>query len=313
MLVVFLRNFVVLKCLIHKFLVDKLVFEFDDLVFENRPRSPEEFIEIALKIRTDIIKSLVLAKSGHSGGPLGITDVLSVLFFGGFMKYNPKKPDWAERDRFVLSAGHLCPVLYSILARAGYFPVEELKTLRKYGSRLQGHPGIDMNLPGLEASTGSLGQGISIAVGMSLSDKYLDKNNRKVFTLTGDGEIQEGSVWEAAMSAGNYKLDNLCVIVDNNDCQIDGRVHEVMSIYPVDKKFEAFNFEVINIDGHNYSEIINAFNQFELNSKNKIGKPTVIVAKTIMGKGVSFMEDRYEWHGIPPNEEQANIALSELV
>jgi transketolase len=287
--------------------------EFDEIIYDNRPRNPEEFAEIALKIRTDIIKSLVLAKSGHSGGPLGITDVMTVLYFGGFMRYNPKEPKWNGRDRFVLSAGHLCPVLYSVLARAGYFPVEELKTLRKYGSRLQGHPGIDMNLPGLEASTGSLGQGISIAVGMALSDKYLDKNDRKVFTLTGDGEIQEGSVWEAAMSAGNFKLDNLCVIVDNNDCQIDGRVHEVMSVYPIDKKFEAFNFDVINIDGHNYSEIVNAFTRFNNNFKNNIGKPTAIIAKTFMGKGVSFMEDRYEWHGIPPNVEQAIQAINELV
>ncbi len=290
-----------------------MIVEFDDLTFDNRPRKAEEFAEIALKIRRDIIKSLVLAKSGHSGGPLGITDVMTVLYFGGFMHYDPKEPKWERRDRFVLSAGHLCPVLYSVLARAGFFPVEELKTLRKYGSRLQGHPGIDMNLPGLEASTGSLGQGISIAVGMALSDKYLDKNDRKVFTLTGDGEIQEGSVWEAAMSAGNFKLNNLCVIVDNNDCQIDGRVHEVMSIYPIDKKFEAFNFDVINIDGHDFSEIIDAFNQFNMNSKNQTGKPTAIIAKTFMGKGVSFMEDKYEWHGIPPNEEQAIQALKELV
>lgn len=289
-----------------------LNLEFSQEIFENRRRAPAEFRPIATEIRRDIIKSLVLAKSGHSGGPLGIADVMAVLYFGGYMKYDPKNPQWNERDRFVLSAGHLCPVLYSVLARAGYFPVDELKTLRKFGSRLQGHPGIDMNLPGLEASTGSLGQGISIAVGMAMSDKLVDKNQRKVFCLTGDGELQEGSCWEAAMAAANFKLDNLCWIVDNNDCQIDGRVRDVMSIYPLDTKFEAFNFEVINIDAHNYDEIILAFDKFIDNHNRKINKPTVIIAKSFMGKGVSFMEDDYNWHGIPPNMEQALKALEEL-
>lgn len=289
-----------------------LNLDFSQEIFENRRRAPAEFRPIATEIRRDIIKSLVLAKSGHSGGPLGIADVMAVLYFGGYMKYDPKNPQWNERDRFILSAGHLCPVLYSVLARAGYFPIDELKTLRKYGSRLQGHPGIDMNLPGLEVSTGSLGQGISIAVGMAMSDKLVDKNQRKVFCLTGDGELQEGSCWEAAMAAANFKLDNLCWIVDNNDCQIDGRVRDVMSIYPLDKKFEAFNFDVINIDAHNYDEIIRAFDKFIDNHNRKINKPTVIIAKSFMGKGVSFMEDDYNWHGIPPNMEQALKALEEL-
>ncbi|MGA2298396.1 MAG: transketolase [FCB group bacterium] len=282
-------------------------------IFDNKKRKPDEFAEIALRIRRDIIKSLYFAGSGHSGGSLGTTDILSVLFFGGYMKYNPTQPDWKDRDRFVLSAGHICPVLYSVLARAGYFPANELLSLRKYGSRLQGHPGLDMQLPGLEASTGSLGQGISIAVGMAMSDKLVDKNTRKLFALTGDGELEEGAVWEAAMAAANFKLDNLCWIVDNNDCQIDGRVKDVMSIYPVDKKFESFGFHVINCDGHNYSEIMKAFDKFVENHKNKIGKPTVIVAKTLMGKGVSFMEDNYKWHGNPPNEAEAIKALEELV
>jgi transketolase len=228
------------------------------------------------------------------------------------MKYNPKNPLWSERDRFILSAGHLCPILYSSLARAGYFPVEELKSLRKYGSRLQGHPALDTDLPGIETAAGSLGQGISIAVGMAMSDKLIDKNDRRVFCLTGDGEVQEGSVWEAAMSASNFELDNLCWILDNNDCQIDGRVKDVMSIYPIDKKFESFGFEVINIDGHDFNHIYSAFRTFESNHKNKIKKPTVIIAKTYMGKSVSFMHDNYNWHGNPPNEEQAKIALSEL-
>jgi len=290
-----------------------LKVEFSDRTFENKKRAPVEFHEIALEIRRDIIKSLVLAKSGHSGGPLGTADIFAVLFFGGVMQYNPKNPDWAGRDRFVLSAGHICPVLYSALARAGFFSTQELLTLRKWGTRLQGHPGRDTKLPGIESAAGSLGQGISIAVGMAISDKLVDKNERKVFSLTGDGELEEGTVWEAAMCASNYKLDNLCWIVDNNDCQIDGRVKDVMSIYPLDKKFDSFGFDVIEIDGHNFTEIINAFDRFEQNARNKIGKPTVIIAKTIMGKGVSFMYDKYEWHGVPPNEEQAELALAELV
>lgn len=191
------------------------------MAFENKPRNTaaglEELREIATEIRRDIIRSLVLAGSGHSGGPLGLSDIFAVLYFGGVMRYNPEIPDWNERDRFVLSAGHLCPGLYATLANAGFFPKEELQTLRKFGSRLQGHPGLDMHLPGIETSTGSLGHGISIAVGMAISDKHLDKNNRCVVTLTGDGELQEGSVWEAAMSAAHQRLDNFCWIIDNND------------------------------------------------------------------------------------------------
>ncbi len=286
--------------------------EFEQKVFENRRRTPEEYAEIAIEIRRDIIKSLLLAKSGHSGGPLGITDLMTILYFGAYLRYNPKEPEWKGRDRFVLSAGHMAPVLYSVLARAGYFPVEELKTLRKYGTRLQGHPGRDVKLPGIETSSGSLGQGVSIAIGMAMSDKLLDKNDQKVYCITGDGELEEGSCWEAAMSAGNFRLDNFLWIVDNNDCQIDGRVHDVMSIYPVDKKFEAFNFDVINIDGHDYNQIIAALDKFGENHRNKTGKPTCIVAKTFMGKGVSFMNDKYEWHGIPPKEDQAIQALEEL-
>ncbi|MGB9911953.1 MAG: transketolase, partial [Candidatus Kapaibacteriota bacterium] len=278
---------------------------FEPRTFENKRRKPEEFQQIAKILRQDVIKSLYLAKSGHSGGSLGTADIFAVLFFGGFMRYKPNEPKWDRRDRFVLSAGHICPILYATLARAGFFPVEELATLRKLGSRLQGHPALDTKLPGIETAAGSLGQGISIAVGMALNDKYLDKNDRKVFALTGDGELQEGSTWEAAMAAGNYHLDNLCWIVDNNDCQIDGRVREVMSIYPIDRKFESFNFEVITIDGHNYNEIISAFDKFISNHKNQIGKPTVIIARTKMGYPISFMTDNYEWHGIAPNEEQA--------
>ena len=195
-------------------------------------RVSSEFIEISREMRRDVIKSLFLAKSGHSGGSLGIADIMSVLFFGGIMNYDSSNPHLPNRDRFILSAGHLAPVLYSALARSGYFPTNELSSLRKYGSRLQGHPGLDTGLPGLETSSGSLGQGISIAVGMAMSDKLVDKNKRRVFCLTGDGELEEGSVWESAMTASNYKLDNLCWIVDNNDCQIDGRVTRCYEYLP---------------------------------------------------------------------------------
>lgn len=289
-----------------------LKVEFSEKTFDNKRRKAEEFSEIATELRRDIIKSLVLAGSGHSGGPLGISDFASVLFFGGYIRYRPEEPTWNGRDRFVLSAGHICPFLYAVLARAGYFPASELATLRKYGSRLQGHPARDMGLPGIETSSGSLGQGISIAVGMAISDKLIDKNDRKVFCISGDGELQEGSVWEAAMSASNYKLDNLCWIVDNNDCQIDGRVTDVMNIEPLDKKFEAFGCDVQIVNGHSYSEIMNALDKFIGNSANGSGKPTVIIAKTFMGKGVSFMHDQYIWHGNPPNEKQAIAALEEL-
>lgn len=287
-------------------------FEFSDLVFDNRKRSTLEYVDITKEIKRDIIKSLALAKSGHSGGSLGISEILTVLYFGGYLNYKSEDPSWNKRDRFVLSAGHLAPVLYSVLARAGYFDPSELSTLRKYNSRLQGHPGLDVKLPGIETSTGSLGQGVSIAVGMAISDKIIDKSDRKVFCLTGDGELQEGASWEAAMAAGSLKLNNFCWIVDNNDCQIDGRVKDVMSVYPIDKKFDAFNFDVIQIDGHDYVQIESAFNKFLENSKNENAGPTCIIAKTFMGNGISFMHDKYQWHGNPPKPDQAIQALMEL-
>lgn len=284
---------------------------FSSETYTNNIKSTKEFSQIANLLRTDVIKSLYLAKSGHSGGPLDMADIFAVLFFGGVMFYDPKNFKNPMRDRFVLSAGHLAPILYSSLARAGFFEPSELATLRKVGSRLQGHPGLDTELPGIETSAGSLGQGISIAVGMAISHKYLDKSSQLVFSVTGDGELQEGTVWEAAMSASNFKLSNLCWIVDNNDCQIDGRVADVMNIYPLDKKFESFGFNVIKIDGHNLDEIIAAFNTFKVNVQSS-EKPTCIIANTFMGKGVSFMEDKYQWHGNPPNAEQTYQALMEL-
>jgi transketolase len=287
--------------------------KFEQKCFENKKRNPNEFAEISLEIRRDIIKSLLLAKSGHTGGPLGISDVMSVLFFGGYLNYDAKNSNWKERDKFVLSAGHMAPVLYSALARAGYFPTEELLTLRKLGSRLQGHPCTDHGLPGIETASGSLGQGVSIASGMAMCHKYVDKSSQQVFTITGDGELQEGTCWETAMSSAAHKLDNFCWIVDNNDCQIDGRVKDIMSVYPIAEKFESFGFEVVEIDGHDYEQIISAFDKFNANMKAGTGKPFCIVAKTKMGHGVSFMDDKHGWHGIPPSEEQASAALSELV
>ena len=276
--------------------------------FTNERRSGAELREIATEIRRDIIRSLVVAGSGHSGGPLGASDIFATLYFGGVMNYDPQNPAMPERDRFVLSAGHMCPVLYATLANAGFFPRAELLTLRQFGSRLQGHPGRDMHLPGIETSSGSLGQGLSIAVGMAMSDKLVDRNGARVYSLTGDGELQEGSIWEAVMAAAHFKLDNFCMIVDNNDCQIDGRVTEVMNIYPLREKFESFNFHTIEVDGHDPDRLLEAFDE----AKQTTGKPTCIIAQTYMGRGVSFMEDDYTWHGKPPSEEQAETALADL-
>lgn len=287
-------------------------FSFENITFENRKRNNQEFQNISKVLREDIIKSLTLAGSGHSGGPLGLSDFIAVLFFGGYMKYNQNDWKWDKRDRFLLSGGHMAPVLYSALARAGFFPADELATLRKFGSRLQGHPGLIEQLPGIETSSGSLGQGLSIAVGMALSDLLVDKNERKVFCVIGDGELQEGSCWEAFMSAAHHKLRNLCLIIDNNDCQIDGRVSNVMNIYPLKEKIEAFGCETIEINGNDYNDIISALDKFEHNQQIKSNKPLVIIAKTIMGKCVSFMEDDYRWHGNPPKPEQAIVALEEI-
>lgn len=287
--------------------------EFEQKVFPNQRQSEQELAEIALHIRRDIIKALALAQSGHSGGPLGSSDIFATLYFGGYMRYKPEDMQWEGRDRFVLSAGHMCPVMYAALANAGCFPKAELATLRKFNTRLQGHPGRDMGLPGVETSSGSLGQGISIAVGMAMSDKLLDKNDRRAFSLTGDGELQEGSVWEAAMAASHFKLDNFCWIIDNNDCQIDGRIKEVLDVYPIDEKCKSFGFDTVVVDGHNFTELMAAFDRFLENQKNNTGKPTAIIAKTYMGHGVSFMNDNYKWHGMPPSVEQAQQALAELV
>ncbi|MCO6466160.1 MAG: transketolase [Bradyrhizobiaceae bacterium] len=288
------------------------LLDFNTTTFENKRQTPAELAEIAKEIRRDIIRMLERAGSGHSGGPLGSADIFAALYFGGVMRYNPADMHWAGRDRFVLSAGHMVPVLYATLANAGCYPKAEMATLRKYGTRLQGHPGRDMGLPGIETSSGSLGQGISIAVGMAMADKLVDHNDRRVFSLTGDGELQEGSVWEAAMCASHYKLDNFCWIIDNNDCQIDGRVPDVLNVYPIEEKCASFGFDTIVVDGHDPADLVRGFDHFIKNHTSGSGKPTCIVARTFMGHGVSYMNDKFEWHGKPPTHEQAIVALEEL-
>ena len=261
--------------------------------------------EIAKDIRKGIIEAVYSGKSGHPGGSLSIADIMTVLYFYE-MNINPENPKDEKRDRLVLSKGHCAPALYSTLANRGYFNIEELKTLRHIDSRLQGHPDMK-KIPGVDMTTGSLGQGLSAANGMAIAGK-LDKKDYRVYCIMGDGEIEEGQVWEAAMASNKYKLDNLCVIVDNNNLQIDGTIEEVMSSYPIDEKFKSFGFQVINIDGHNYQEIIDAFDV----ARNIKGKPVCIIAKTVKGTGVSFMENKVEWHGKAPNEEQYMQALKEL-
>ena len=264
-----------------------------------------ELCEIARRIRIGIIDAVYSANSGHPGGSLSIADVLAYLYFEE-MNIDPANPKMENRDRFVLSKGHCAPALYATLANRGFFPVEELTTLRKIGSRLQGHP--DMTLtPGVDMSAGSLGLGISSAAGMALAGK-IDGKNYRVYTAVGDGESEEGQVWEACMFAAHYKLDNLCVIIDWNGLQIDGSVEEVMNPTPHDKKLEAFGFHVISIDGHDFEQIEAAFNE----AKTVKGKPTAIIAKTVKGKGVSFMENKVNWHGSAPNDEQAAQAIAEL-
>ena len=263
--------------------------------------SYENLKEIAKRIRIDIIEEVSSANSGHPGGSLSAADIVTALYFKE-MNIDPKNPRMKGRDKFVLSKGHAAPVQYAALAEKGYFDREELKTLRKLGSHLQGHPNRD-KVPGIEMSTGSLGQGISSCVGMALANK-LDNDPGRVYVLLGDGELQEGLVWEAAMSAGHYKLDNLCAIVDWNGLQIDGKNDDVMTVRPIDEKFKAFGFNVIMIDGHDFEQIFEAFD----NARNCKGKPTVIIAKTHKGHGVSFMEDNPGWHGKAPNPEE-NSAL----
>lgn len=260
---------------------------------------------IAKNIRRSIVSMICEAKSGHPGGSLSIVDVLTALYYDE-MNIDPLKPEMEGRDRFVLSKGHAAPALYAVLAEKGYFPKEELMTLRKFGSHLQGHPDMK-KVPGVEISTGSLGQGLSVANGMALNAKIF-KEDYRVYVMIGDGELQEGQIWEAAMTAAHYKLDNICAFVDSNNLQIDGNVDAVMGVEPLDKKWEAFGWNVLSIDGHNFEEIFSALAA----AKACKGKPTLILAKTIKGKGVSFMENVCGFHGTAPTVEERDKALAEL-
>ncbi len=264
-----------------------------------------ELQKMANEVRIGIIDAVHAAKAGHPGGSLSAADIYTYLYFEE-MNIDPKNPKNPDRDRFVLSKGHTAPGLYSTLAHRGFFPVEDLLTLRKLGSYLQGHPCMQ-HVPGVDMSSGSLGQGISAATGMALAAK-LDGKDYRVYTLLGDGEIQEGQVWEASMFAGHRKLDNLVVIVDNNGLQIDGKIEDVCSPYPIDKKFEAFNFHVINVDAHDFDALRAAFKE----ARETKGQPTAIIAHSVKGKGVSFMENQASWHGTAPNDEQYAVAIEDL-
>ena len=265
----------------------------------------KDYKDIANDLRISIINMLYKSQSGHPGGSLSACEIVTALYFKE-MRVDPTNANWDERDRFVLSKGHAAPVIYAALAEKGYFPKEELSNLRKIDSMLQGHPDMK-GTPGVDMTTGSLGQGLSAANGMALAGK-IDKKDYRVYALLGDGEVQEGIVWEAAMFAAHYKLDNMTVFLDHNGLQIDGRNKDVMNIEPIDDKFKAFGWHVISIDGHNFEEIFNAIDE----AKKVEGKPTIIIAKTIKGKGVSFMENQVGWHGKAPNKEEAEKALDEL-
>ncbi|MBP8040533.1 MAG: transketolase [Bacteroidales bacterium] len=262
--------------------------------------------KISSNIRRNILRSLAASGSGHTGGSLGLADVFTCLYFS-VMNHNPQNPQWEDRDRLILSIGHVAPVLYCTLAQAGYFPEGELLTLRKLGSRLQGHPGRDHGLPGIELSAGSLGQGLSVATGMALAAKY-DKKNHRIFCVMGDGELQEGSVWEAAMGASHYRLDNLCVIVDRNKLQIDGSNSDVMEIEPLADKWQSFGWKVIACNGNDHEELLSSFSENEKSS----GRPVVIIANTLMGKGVKAIENNYRWHGKAPSKEEAEQFIAAL-
>ena len=272
---------------------------------KTQKKSKEELEKLAKKIRLGIIDEVYYGKSGHPGGSLSIADIMTVLYFDE-MNIDNENPNWEDRDRLVLSKGHCSPALYAALAYRGFFPVEDLKTFRNINSYLQGHPD-KKNIPGVDMSTGSLGQGLSAANGMAISAK-LNKKNYRVYCILGDGEIEEGQIWEAAMSSSKYKLNNLCVIVDNNNLQIDGTIDEVMSSKPIDDKFRSFGFEIIKIDGHDIKEIKSAFEV----AKNVKEKPVCIIAKTIKGKGVKYMENKVDWHGKAPNEDEYKQAIIDI-
>jgi len=261
----------------------------------------------ANEIRQDIIKMLIAAKSGHSAGPLGMADVFTALYFGNVMNYNPVLLNDPNRDRFVLSAGHICPVWYATLAHAGFFSHSELASLRKLGTRLQGHP-HNLALPGIENTSGPLGQGLSQAAGMAYVGLKIERKSWRVYCVMSDGEQEEGQIWEAAMFAGKNNLHNLTTFIDRNNIQIDGNTEDIMPLEPLREKYESFGWKVLEVDGHNIKEIIDAVNK----AKAIVERPCVIICHTIPGKGVDFMEQHYQWHGVPPNKDQAHLALKEL-
>lgn len=265
----------------------------------------KQMIEKTRQLRISILKMLNKAGSGHPGGSLSAIDIIAVLYYN-VMRHDPKNPKWKERDRFILSKGHICPAQYAVLADLGYFDVEELNHLREYGYSLQGHPAMERT-PGLDCSSGSLGQGLSIATGIALAAR-MNGEDYRTYCLMGDGEIQEGQIWEAAMAAGHHKLDNLCAVVDLNGLQIDGKTDDVMTLNPCTDKWAAFNWNVIEVDGHDVAAVEKAFKQ----AASFKGKPTVLIAHTVKGKGVSFMENNPSWHGMAPNKEQLEAALAEL-
>lgn len=275
------------------------------MIEDLTPEKEQELKEIAVEVRQLIIKTLLEAGSGHSAGPLGMADIFTAMYFH-ILNHDPKNPEWEERDKLVLSNGHICPVLYVTMAKAGYFPIDELKTLRKINSRLQGHPHRGA-LPGIESTSGPLGEGISQAIGMALAAK-LDKRKSHIYCLTSDGEHQEGNTWEAIMSAAKFNLDNLTVVIDRNNIQIDGTTEHVMPLETLRYKYESFNWHVIEMDGNNLEMFVNAIREARAIHE----KPTVIIAHTIPGLGVDFMENDYTWHGKPPNQEEAKKALEEL-
>jgi transketolase len=266
-----------------------------------------KYVTLSKKIRKEILQMLNTAGSGHPGGSLSCVELIVSLYFK-YLKHDSKNPQWEDRDRVIFSKGHVCPTQYACLAESGYFPVEELLTLRKVCSRLQGHPGYKCYLPGIEVSTGSLGQGLSIGSGMGLGFK-MDKKDSNIFVLLGDGELQSGQIWEAALTASHYKLNNLCAIIDYNNLQIDGKVEDIKNVMPIKDKFESFGWNTIEIDGHKYEEIFSAYEKF---LKKDTNKPTAIIAKTIKGKVFSFMENNADWHGKAPNEKELIQALSEI-
>ncbi len=276
-----------------------------NVIAKGKITDVHELENIAKKIRISILHMLTRANSGHTGGSLSAADVAVAIYFSK-MKFNPDDPKWEDRDRFILSKGHAAPLLYAIMAEAGYFPMETLDNLRKIESPLQGHP-CCKRIPGIEVSTGSLGQGLSVANGMALGLR-LDNNPARVYCIMGDGEIQEGQIWEAAMTSAHYKIDNLCAVVDSNELQIDGPVEEVMGIQPIHDKWEAFGWHVISIDGHDMEEILKALDEAE----SVKGKPTIIIANTTKGKGVSFFEDKVEYHGVAPSQEEFDKAVKEI-